>query len=186
MANPTQYFGLQSVTPNSSVTNTIRGIIAATDTSVVGPGDAVILSGATGLDSLGNVCPVVTRYVESGGTLLFGVVSSVFNKTNFAQTISTASTLAEVELEAASKNTLFKIRANGSLTTSTCIGQYADIAVTAPSSTLGISQMSLDTSTVSSSAGTLPLEIVGFLNDGVNVSSTANPVVLVRLVQTSL
>lgn len=185
MANPTQYFGLQSVTPNNAVTSTTRGIVAATDSSVVAPGDAVMLSGATGLDSLGNVCPVVTRYVAGAGNAIFGVISSVFNITNFAQPYSTASTKAEVEIENSSIQTVFKVRASSTLTTTTCIGQFADLVVTAPSTALGVSQMALDTTTVTGTQGTLPMEIIGFLNDGVNVYTTANPVVLVRLVKSS-
>ena len=187
MANADAAFGLRPVgNLDGSPYNggTVRCAILAADSTATFIGDPVKLSGTGYTDANGTVPSVAQATADA---TIFGVVTSFeAGPTDLETQYRKASTLRFCNVVPALDN-LFAIQADEDVVIAD-MGQTADLVNTlnvipAGSTVTGLSGAELDSSDIGTGAN---LHILGVLNAPDNDLSTNNPVVIVRINESSL
>lgn len=121
--------------------------VPATDSTVLGRGDAVKL---TGTAKAGGTAPVVTR--AAAGDAIYGVVEAVvptkYDDTNYR----VASTATDVLVRLADHQTVYHVQVDGAFAI-TDVGNTADLTVANADTNTGLSQMELDSTDIGTGAG---------------------------------
>lgn len=142
----------------------IECAIPASDGTAVAKGDAVKLAGSSDADGR----PTVAQ--AAAGEDIFGVVMGVQPDTEASLKYRAASTARKVTVNVC-KDTVYKIEedADSDTVALTDVGDFGDLVVAAVDTTLGISQMQLDSSSVSATVA--GLRVLGPVPDTDNLDA---------------
>lgn len=156
--------------------------VPATDSTLLGLGDAVKLAGSSGSVDGKQSFMTVTR--AAAGDKIFGImVGNDVNK--FDDTVHRAASEArDIRVAVAGQGVVYHVQEDsvGGALAATDVGLSADLVVANADTTLGISRMELDSSTASTTAAQVTiLGLADIVRDGVKNAIGTNAVWEVRI-----